>query len=96
MMRRFYAPPTAFADGSVTLDEGETRHLRDVLRLKAGETVSVFDGEGREYECTVASISKRSSMLAVEREIEPAAPESTLAITVAAAVTPAEKYDLVL
>lgn len=96
MMRRFYAPPNSFTEGSVTLDEGETRHLRDVLRLKAGETVSVFDGEGREYECTIESVAKRSSVLKIVREIEPAAPESTIAITVAAAVTPAEKYDLVV
>lgn len=95
-MRRFYAPKAAFTDNSVVLDEGETRHLRDVLRLKAGETVSVFDGTGREFECSVVEIEKRSSHLKVLSEIAPAAPESPLSITVAAAVTPAEKYDLVI
>src|SRR5919108_167856 len=37
--RRFYAPPEAFApDGaSLVLSGEESRHLRDVLRLRAGE-----------------------------------------------------------
>lgn len=95
-MRRFYAPPIAFTDSTVVLDEGETRHLRDVLRLKAGEIVSVFDGSGKEFECSVVSIEKRASHLQTVREIAPAAPESSLSITVAAAVNPAEKYDLVI
>lgn len=95
-MRRFYSPPTNFANGLVTLNEGETRHLRDVLRITAGETVAVFDGEGREFECRVDRIEKRSATLSVIAQIEPAAPESTLKITVAAAVTPAEKFDLIV
>ena len=48
-MRRFFAPVESFSDGVVTLDADETRHLRDVLRVKAGEEVSVFDGTGHEY-----------------------------------------------
>jgi 16S rRNA (uracil1498-N3)-methyltransferase len=95
-MRRFYAPTSAFKDDTVVLDEGETRHLRDVLRLKTGDIISVFDGSGKEFECSVATIEKRTSNLQIIREIAPAAPESSLSITVAAAVTPAEKYDLVI
>lgn len=95
-MRRFYAHPELFGKDTVDLDEGETRHLRDVLRIGVGETVSVFDGTGREFECRVERIEKRSAKLAVIAEIAAAAPESPLQITVAAAVTPAEKFDLVV
>ena len=50
-MRRFFASPSAFdlAEQTVTLGSDEARHLRDVLRLKAGDEVSVFDGRGREF-----------------------------------------------
>lgn len=95
-MRRFYAHPESFSQGSVVLDEGETRHLRDVLRIAIAETVSVFDGEGREFECRVEKIEKRSTTLSIVTEIAAAAPESPLQIIVAAAVTPAEKFDLVV
>lgn len=93
-MRRFYAPPDSFQNGRVTLDEGETRHLRDVLRLKTGEAVNVFDGIGGEFECRIETITKRSVELAVIRPITPSAPESPLDLTVAATVTPGEKFDL--
>src|SRR3989440_10613160 len=54
--RRFYAPPEAFApDGtSVVLSAEESRHLRDVLRLRAGDEAYVFDGGGREFACVVS------------------------------------------
>jgi len=55
MRRRFYAPPESFAhDGArVVLSSEESRHLRDVLRLRAGDEAFVFDGEGREFACAV-------------------------------------------
>ena len=37
----------------MTLTEDEARHLREVLRLKPGDNVSVFDGEGKEFRASV-------------------------------------------
>lgn len=95
-MHRFFSPPENFHDANVTLTESETRHLRDVLRLSIGETVHVFDGEGREYECIVEAIGKHETRLAKLKEVTPTAPESTLDLTVAAAITPGEKFDLAI
>lgn len=94
-MRRFYAPSEAFRDGLISLDEGETRHLRYVLRLRVGEIVSAFDGIGGEYECTVESVSPTAA-LKIIRKIEPSAAESPLNLTLAAAITKGEKFDLVV
>lgn len=95
-MRRFYAPPESFDDQIVVLNEEETRHLRDVLRLSVGDQAAVFDGAGREFNCIIDRIEKRSSRLSLVSEIAPASPESNLALTVAAAVLPGDKYDLVV
>ncbi|MDX6385126.1 MAG: rRNA (uracil1498-N3)-methyltransferase [Blastocatellia bacterium] len=96
--RRFYAPPTGFAadEKSVTLSAEETRHARDVLRLQAGEEVSVFNGTGREFLCTVQSISRNSTTLSVVAEVGPARPESPLDLTLAIALLKGEKFDLVI
>jgi 16S rRNA (uracil1498-N3)-methyltransferase len=94
-MRRFYAPKQNFSDSLVTLGADETRHLRDVLRLKVGDAANVFDGEGREYACTVEVIEKKLSTLAVEHAIEPAAPESPLELTLAVSLLKGEKFDLI-
>jgi 16S rRNA (uracil1498-N3)-methyltransferase len=95
-MRRFYAPTENFTDSSVTLSEEETRHLRDVLRLREGAVVRVFDGAGIEFEASVARIEKRTSMLEILRRIEPIATESSLDLTLAAGITKGEKFDLVV
>src|SRR5687767_9305298 len=93
-MRRFYSPPEHIANGRVVLGADETRHLRDVLRLHAGDQASVFDGLGREYLCTIEAVGKKESTLAVVREIEPSSPESPLHLTIAAAILPGEKFEI--
>ncbi len=95
-MRRFYAPSENFNGTSVTIGPEESRHLRDVLRLREGDEASVFDGHGAEYLCTIQSISKKESVLSVVRKIEPAAPESPLELILAAAILPGEKFDLIV
>jgi 16S rRNA (uracil1498-N3)-methyltransferase len=95
-MRRFYAPPESFSGDGVRLDAAETRHLRDVLRLKSGAQVTVFDGLGQEFLCTVRSIGKGSSDLALIGTAVPASPESPLELNLAAAMLKGEKFDLVV
>jgi len=98
--RRFYAPPAAFApDGAaVVLSAEESRHLRDVLRLRAGDEAFVFDGEGREFACAVTRAGGRGegARLEVRREAAPPRPESPLDLTLAVGLLKGEKFDLVV
>ena len=95
-MHRFFAAPEQFHEGSVTLDPSETRHLRDVLRVKPGDAVQVFDGAGREFTCRITAVSKKAAQLTIETEIQPSSPESPLDLTLAAAMLKGEKFDLVV
>ena len=95
-MHRFYAPPASFSHGVRKLDQDETRHLRDVLRMRGGESVHVFDGAGREYLCEVAQVGRRESIARLINEVSPAAPESPLELTLAAAVLKGDKFDWVV
>jgi 16S rRNA (uracil1498-N3)-methyltransferase len=47
--RRFFIPQDRIRDGAAVLTPDEAHHLRDVLRLRAGEEVELFDGEGLGY-----------------------------------------------
>lgn len=96
--RRFFAPPSAFNFGkrAVTLTADEARHLREVLRLKPGDEVSVFDGEGKEFRARVAQARREFAELDLDEEIPPARPESPLQITLAVALLKGEKFDLVV
>ena len=70
-MRRFFAPPERFEAGTVTLSAEETRHLRDVLRLKAGDEARVFDGDGGEFLCVITEVRKSVAILSVLDKIRP-------------------------
>jgi len=100
--RRFYAPPNAFAlDGAcVELSAEETRHLRDVLRLREGDEAFVFDGAGREFACVVRALAARGASipatLEVRGQVAPQKPESPLDLTLAVALLKGEKFDLVV
>lgn len=95
-MRRFYAPKANFTTTTVTLDQDEAKHLRDVLRLKTGDEIAVFDGEGNEFLCRIESVSRKDCTATVSRKIAPAAPESPLVLTLASVAIPGEKYDLIV
>ncbi len=95
-MRRFYAPKENFGKETVVLSLEETRHLRDVLRLREENEARVFDGEGREFLCLIENISKKETGLRIVREIAPSAPESDLDLTLAVALLKGEKFDLVV
>lgn len=95
-MRRFHASIKEFAGGSITLDADETKHLRDVLRLKVGDEIAVFDGEGAEYLCRIEMIGKKETSAAMIKTIDPSAPESPLNLTLASVVIPGDKYDLIV
>lgn len=96
--RRFHAPPSAFNStlDSVTLASEEARHLRDVLRLKPGDEVFVFDGVGKEFHCSVEESRRDTAQLRIIAEVEPARSESPLELTLAVALLKGEKFDLVV
>lgn len=74
----------------------EARHLRDVLRLKEGDEVYVFDGRGREFRCRIVDVSRHAAQLHIEEEVEPAKPESQLQLNLCIALLKGEKFDLVV
>ena len=97
--RRFYAPPGSFeGERVVVLSAEESRHLRDVLRLRAGDEAYVFDGEGREFSCVVVEDGGRKGLasLEVRGRVEPPSAESPLELTLAVALLKGEKFDLVV
>ena len=96
--RRFYAPPEAFSSDldTLTLQSDEARHLREVLRLRPGDRVHVFNGVGNEFDCSIEESRKDTARLKVLMEVTPARPESPLHMTLALALLKSDKFDLVV
>lgn len=98
--RRFYAPPQNFTDEykRIVLSVDESKHLRDVLRLKEGEEVFVFDGEGQEFQCEIERIGRgnKEAVLQIHHRAEPARSESPLSLTLCMGLLKGEKFELVI
>jgi 16S rRNA (uracil1498-N3)-methyltransferase len=59
MAERFYVN-SPLAPGPVRLEGPEAHHLASVRRLGPGDAVSLFNGDGREYQARVVAVAKRS------------------------------------
>lgn len=81
---------------SARLSGDETRHLRNVLRLKDGDEIYLFDGAGKEFQCEVQTIARDSTEVTVIKQVGAAQPESSLNLTLAIALLKGEKFDLVI
>ncbi|MBM3245838.1 MAG: 16S rRNA (uracil(1498)-N(3))-methyltransferase [Candidatus Omnitrophica bacterium] len=56
-MYRFFCPYKNIArDKIIITDKQQGRHIRDVLRLKAGDAVVIFDDKSNEYDCRIIRI----------------------------------------
>src|SRR5262249_55242984 len=92
---RFYASPTEITSSSITLSPDETHHLARVLRLRPGDQVSVFNGLGAEYSCTVDHVSGNQATLEIIEQLTDAV-ESPLPLTLAQALAKGEKFDFIV
>jgi 16S rRNA (uracil1498-N3)-methyltransferase len=52
-MRRFFVDSSHWSGSSLHLPQEEAHHLRDVLRVREGDEIAVFDGRGREARARV-------------------------------------------
>ena len=53
-MPRFYVEGCQDAQTGITIMGEDVNHIKNVLRLTIGDTITVCDGAGKEYECEIA------------------------------------------
>jgi 16S rRNA (uracil1498-N3)-methyltransferase len=72
-MPRFYCPQPLLPGTSVDLPEAVAHHLH-VLRLQAGDALTLFNGDGKQYQSELISVDKRRASVriqaAVARDVE--------------------------
>lgn len=70
MSERYYME-TPLGLGPLTLDGPEAHHLATVCRLRPGDAVCLFNGDGHEYEARVVAAAKRQVELEVTARHRP-------------------------
>lgn len=94
MIHRFYCPSHLAPGVDVELPPDAAHHAEKVLRLRQGERVQVFDGDGSEYAGLIQFAGKRAHVQ-LERAIETPR-ESPLAVTLVQALAVADKMDWIV
>ena len=57
-MHRFYISPEDWNTGALGLSGAEAHHARDVLRMRVGEKLVIFNGRGREITAEIVDLGK--------------------------------------
>lgn len=94
-------PPRLFSteplcpDSRIVLGEERARYAGRVLRLRAGDPVTVFDGNGGQYAATIAAVSRQELRLDIGPFVERDC-ESPLNVRLVQGLAKGEKMDLVV
>lgn len=92
MRARFLAPDAHTTGAVIALPADEAEHLTRVLRLKRGDEVIVFNGQGLAFEATVQSARKDTADVLLGARHD-AAREPRVAITLVQAVLKSDRMD---
>lgn len=92
--QRFHVP-TAAPGARVTLPQHTAHHAREVLRLRAGDAVRVFDGAGCEWDAVLDEVSRRTVCARLLHAVTPR-PESPLHLVLAMAALKGDRMELVI
>ncbi len=94
-MRRFFIDREKILSDRPTLTGPDVKHVRRVLRLKPGDEIFLFDGQGLEYRARISASTPKAITLSVLDRFSSIS-ESTVKITIAQSVLKAGKMDRIV
>jgi len=92
---RFHIPVPLSVAATLNLPEAAAHHAARVLRLRSGDAVTLFNGQGGEYAAQITAIGKHAVTVAIERH-DPVERESPLPVTLVQALSSGERMDLTI
>ena len=92
---RLYVPTPLQPDTTCTLPAAQAHHAARVLRLAAGDAVTLFNGDGAEYAGTLSRASRGHVTVEVTSRVE-VDREPPLAVTLGQAISGGERMDYTL
>jgi 16S rRNA (uracil1498-N3)-methyltransferase len=93
-MHRFYISPEDWNKGALGLAGTEAHHARDVLRMRVGEKLVIFNGRGREITAEIVDLGKNEIGLRKLHEAE--TPPLQCRIVLGQAIPKGKNMDLIV
>jgi len=94
-MMRVYIAEVAEGEARLEVTGDEAHHLTRVVRVRVGESVSVFDGGGREWSARVDTVGRQTVGLLLDGPVTPV-PEPPVVVTLAIGVLKGDQMDAVI
>lgn len=94
-MRRFFIPPEQISRTEAIVSGSDAHHMKDVLRLRPGAEVVIFDGTGNDYHACIVSMGRSQVGLSIIAPISNAS-EPTLSLTLAQGLLKDKKMDMLV
>ncbi len=95
-MYQFFVEPSRITEKRVTITGSDVNHIKNVLRMKVGEELSVSNGiDGKEYRCAVASFEEEAVICEL-RFIKEDGVELPCPITLYQGLPKADKMELII
>jgi 16S rRNA (uracil1498-N3)-methyltransferase len=94
-MARFYVPQPRIEKGMLKVEGEEVKHIRKVLRLRAGDEIAVFDGLGKEFEGMIVEEGLSSVVIRIQN-VYSSKGDSPLEVTLAQSLLKGEKMDYLI
>ncbi len=92
---RFYIPQSLAEGMRLALPATAAHHAARVLRLRSGDAVTLFNGQGGEYAARIAAVGKHDVDVEIGRH-DPIERESPLTVTLVQAISSGERMDLTI
>ncbi len=94
-MPRFFVDTPLTVGSHTAIEGGDARHIAGALRMTVGESLTLCDGRGTDYACTVTAVERERVTLSVEAAI-PSATEPTLRVTLYMGLPKGDKLELII
>ncbi len=94
-MSKFFIDKQALTGDNISIVGEDAHHIGRVLRMKAGDPLVLCDGEGYDYHCRIAAISKNAVDLCVLR-VSPCPAEPFVQVTLFQCLPKAGKMEQIV
>lgn len=94
-MYRFFVTKNQIGTDSITITGSDVNHIKNVLRMRVGETILVSDGKDREYECRIYELSEETIIAKIE-DVKGSARELPVNVTLFQALPKSDKMEIII
>lgn len=94
-MHRFFVEPSQIGEKEIVITGPDVNHIRNVLRMRAGEELLAADGQGSEYRCILRELQDSAIRAEICRKFSGSA-ELPSRITLFQGLPKSDKMDLII